>query len=572
MQTPTAMDYAAITPPGTIFSKSPGRESTVADKAGWLNGFSVSVRSAVLPFFQSLSPDYQQLSVSNKSVSYDSKPVALNSQSMLNEVCQGTGMVAQLVGAWVPEVKVLADVASKICVAGSLGGKVIECMQEKYAARGELSEPKKCTSEKYRAASSAPRGALAAAAMVSMGQIAVSDATPEPTRTMDRPIPVPNRETLAQIGQNDRYPLSGHYVQTQDIDSDVSIGNEDQPFYGHYDGGCHTISGQSRCLFGKLAEHGVVSNLRLAQAHVEGNDKYSAVVVCKMGEGSRLENLQIEHSSVLANGNGFGADPPLAMAHAGVITAHQQENSHIGQIEVNNCSVSSTGKFASVAIVSAWNQGDAQQLTVKNSRVTSGGSHSRAGIGAGVLQGRIDDLTVLDSQVKTAASYSFAGIGGGVINDGGKLEKLTVVNSSVSTTGDGSDAGIGAGKTSGTVLDTRAIDCSVKTSGEGADAGIGAGSFEGGRTVGIIALRSDITASGKKATAGIGAGSFGRGQDRVNHPSVINMTNSVQGVNVTVNGRLQNVGNMSQPYLNQLCVIADQRFVASDCRVMNQSA
>lgn len=46
------------------------------------------------------------------------------------------GLVAQLAGAWVPEVKVLADVVSKISTYGSFGSKVIEFMQEKDAIKG----------------------------------------------------------------------------------------------------------------------------------------------------------------------------------------------------------------------------------------------------------------------------------------------------------------------------------------------------------------------------------------------------------------------------------------------------
>ncbi|WP_257263742.1 hypothetical protein [Endozoicomonas sp. ONNA2] len=598
MQTPTEKNYAGVTYPGNLFSTSPAQENSGTGNTGQLNGLSVIVRSAVIPFFQSLSPDYQQPSANNNGLmSYDSKPVALHNQSMLNDICQGAGLVAQLAGAWVPQVKVLADVASKLCSAGSFAGKAIDYMQEKDAVKGELSG-QKCTGEKRRpiAQSSMTREVLTAAAMVTMGQIPVSAAIP----ATDRLIPVPNRETLEQIGHNGSYPLTGHYVQTQHIKSDVTIGSEDQPFYGDYDGGCHKITGQRHCLFGKVAEHGVVRDLSMVQAHVESNDKYSAVVACKMGEGSRLENLLIEHSSVLTNKDGVrGA---ASMTHAGVITGHQQENSYIEQVWVNNCSVTSTGKFGAVGIVSGRAEGDIQHVTVKNSRVKTDRDHSRVGIGAGIVEGRINHLTVLDSQVETDATDSFAGIGGGIIYDGGKLENLTAVNSSVKTEGMYSDAGIGAGKCksvgllAGTtaiacnvttleegadaaigvgetrceVVDTRAIDCFVKTSGDYADAAIGTGYFNGGKTEGIIAVRGAITASGKSAVADIAAGQIDLFLYPPGNPSVIKMTNSVQAVNVTVNGRLQNVGNVSQSSLDQLCDIADQRFVANDCRVMNQ--
>jgi len=524
---------------------------------------------------------------------------------MLNGVCQGAGLFAQLAGAWVPGVKVVADVATKLCVVGSFGSEVVRYAQEKYATKGESSE-QASVGEQPRpvARKGTSLSVLAAAAVVTVGQMPVSAATQEPPKTTDHPIPVPDQETLAQIGQSDRYPLSGHYVQTQDINSDVSIGSDDQPFYGHYDGGCHTISGQGRCLFGKLAEHGVVSNLRMARAHVESNDKYSAVVACKMGEGSRMENLQIEHSSLLANKDGMGDMEAAIMTHAGVVTAHQQENSHIEQIGINNCSVTSTGEFGSVGMISGWAEGDIQQVTVNNGRVKADRYHARAGIGAGIVDGRIDRLTVLGSQVEAAALSSFAGIGGGVINYGGKLEKLTAVNSSVTTkadqseagigagkcnydgllagttavgcnvttSGDGANAGIGVGENRGEVLDTRAIDCSVNTTGMHADAAIGAGFFDGGKTEGITAVNSRVTTSGERSKGGVGAGAIDRYLALINHPSVVNMTNSVRGVNVTVNGELRNIGNVSQSFFDQLCDIADQRFIANDCRVVGQSS
>ncbi|WP_257267268.1 hypothetical protein [Endozoicomonas sp. ONNA2] len=601
MQTPTEKNYAASIYPGNVFSASPGQENAGTGKTGQLNGLSVIVRSAVIPFFQSLSPDYQQpLANNNES---DSRPVALPGQSMLNNVCQSAGFVAQLTGAWVPPVKVLADVASKLCVAVSFGDKVIDYMQEKDATKREPSE-QKCAGEQHGSAAqiSIPRGVLAAAAMVTMGQIPVSAAA-ESGKATGRPIPVPDRETLEQIGQNDRYLLSDDYIQTQDINSDVSIGSEDRPFYGNYDGGCHKITGQRRCLFGKVADHGVVSNLRLAQARVESNDEYSAVVACKIGEGSLLKNLKIEHSSVLNDKDGIGAAFPSWMTNTGVITGHQQENSYIEQVVINNCSVTGTGNYGSSGIVSGWSEGDIQQVTIDNSRIKTAGWYAYAGIGAGTVGGRINYLTVLNSQVETDGVHSFAGIGGGVIDEG-KVANLTVVNSSVhtekdssvagigagkcifqgtlagttaiscnvTTVGEGADAGIGVGYSRGDVLDTKAIDCFVNTTGQHAHAAIGTGFFQAGKTVGVTAVRGGITASGRDAKGDIGAGSIDRYLDRVNHPSVINMKNSVKAVNVTVNGRLHNIGNVSRSSLDQLCDIADQRFVANDCRVMNQSS
>ena len=599
MQTLPVKDYSAI--PGDIISRSPRNSCIGKDKTGLLTGFRVGVRSAVIPFFQSLTPCYQQCSaINNKSVSYDSRPAAQAGQSALKDICQGAGFVAQLAGAWVPEVKLLADVIAKLSTYGSFGGKVIEYLQEQNAINGQLSAPKP-TGEKHRscAQNSVPQGALIASTIVLFAQIPVAAAASDSSKET---IPVPDRETLEQIGKNDKYPLSGHYVQTQDINSDVSIGSEDQPFYGHYDGGCHTISGQHRCLFGKLAERGVVSNLRMAHAHVEAKDKHGcAVVVCKMGEGSRLENLLVEHSSVLANQGGYG-DLGDMLATAGVVTGHQQENSHIEHIGVNNCSVTATAEFVSVGILSGRSEGNIRHSTVNNGRAKTVEYHSRAGIGAGMVEGRIDHFTVLNSQVESADTYSFSGIGAGSLGYYSRLKRFTSVNCSVkarasyseagigagkcedrgllkeataiacnlTTLGDGTSAGIGVGQSRGEIFDIRVIRCLVNVTGNPANAAIGVGSFEDGKTEGITGVDSSIMASGKRPKVGIGAGAIDPVFEFRNPSLVRNMTNSVRGINVTVNGELQKISNLSQHSLDQLCDIADQRFVANDCRVTGQ--
>ena len=606
MQTLPAKDYAAITNPGNITSMSPGDGCIGMDKTELLTGFRVGIRSVVIPFFQSVSPCYQQSpAINDKSVSYEA---AQTGQSALKDICQGAGFVAQLAGAWVPEVKLLADVVSKLSTYGNFGGKVIEYLQEQNAINGQLSAPKS-TGEQHRscALNGVPQGALIASTIVALAQIPIAAAAPDPSKVT---IPVPDRETLEKIGKNDKYPLDGHYIQTQDINSDVSIGSEKKAFAGRYDGGCHTISGQQRCLFGKL--DGVVSNLRMAQAYVENNDKFSAVVTCKMGEGSRLENLLIEHSSVVINMPPEDSDPGSEWPNAGVVTGQQQQNSCIEQVEVNNCSMTSNADAVSVGIISGHCTGDIRHSTVNNGRVKTLLPNVHAGIGAGEVEGRIGNFTVLNSKVESKSEEMgdiFSGIGGGKILSGGRLEKLTAVNSSVevrlspsaggihvagigagqnvgllkgltaiscnlTTEGDGTIAGIGAGENFGDIFDVRAIRCLVSTSGTGfyADtrAGIGAGYFEKGRIEGIAALDSRIIADGANSKADIGAGEIYNNPFVLSNSTIKDMRDSIQAVKVTVNGELKNIGNVPQATLDQLCDIADQRFVANDCRVTGQ--
>ena len=615
MQALPAKDYATI--PGDTINMSPEDGCIGMDKAGMLTGFRVGVRSAVIPFFQSLSPCYQQSpAINDKSVSYDAGSAAQTGQSALKDICQGAGFAAQLAGAWVPEVKLLTDVVAKLSTYGRFGSKVIEYLQDKNVITGQLPAPKS-TGEKHRpcAQNNVPQGALIVSTIVALAQMPIAAAAPDPSKVT---IPVPDQETLEQIGKNDKYPLDGHYIQTQDINSDVSIGSEEGPFAGRYDGGCHTISGQQRCLFGKL--DGVVSDLRMAQAHVENNEKTSAVVACKMGEGSRLENLLIEHSSVVINA---ATDEDLDLgserSKAGVVTGHQQQNSCIEQVKVNNCSVTSNVGTVSVGIISGQNEGDIRHSTVNNGRVKTLQPEVYTGIGAGEVKGRIGHFTVLNSKVESETEEMgdiFSGIGGGKILSGGRLEKLTAVNSSVkiektrwagdgelaagigtgenvgllkgvtaiscnlTTEGDKTSAGIGAGingaGNKGDIFDIRAIRCLVSTSGhshgENTRAGIGAGNFNQGRIEGITVLDSSITARGEGSRAGIGTGEydFHNFPFPFNNSAIINMTDSIKAVNVIVNGELKNIGNVSQATLDQLCGIADQRFIANDCRITGQ--
>ena len=614
MQALPAKDHAAI--PGNIINMSPGDGCIGMDKAGMLTGFRVGVRSAVIPFFQSLSPCYQQSrAINDKLVSYDARPAAQTGQSALKDICQGAGFAAQLAGAWVPEVKLLADVVAKLSTYGNFGSKVIEYLQEQNAIHGELSAPKS-TGKQHRscALNSVPQGALIASTIVALAQIPIAAAAPD---SSNAPIPVPDQETLEKIGNDDKYPLERHYIQTKDINinSDVSIGSEKKAFSGSYDGGCHTISGQKRCLFGKL--DGVVSNLRMAQAHVENDDKFSAVVACKMGEGSRLESLLVEHSRVVINKLPEDSDPGLERPNAGVVTGHQQQNSFIEQVEVNNCSMTSEAAAVSVGIISGKSEGDIRHSTVNNGRIKTVEPEVYVGIGAGEVKGHIDHFTVLNSKVESETKEMgdiFSGIGGGKILSGGRLEKFTAVNSSVEIKktpgagageraagigagenvgllkgvtaiscnlimkGDKTKAGIGAGingaGNKGDIFDIRAFRCLVSTSGHsyGADtrAGIGAGYFEKGRIEGIDVLDSRIITDGADSKADIGAGEINDDRSVLNTTAIKDMTDSIQALNVTVNGKLKNIGNMSQATLDQLCNIADQRFIANDCRVTGQ--
>ena len=57
-------------------------------------------------------------------------------------------------------------------------------------------------------------------------------------------IEVPDARTLAKIGNDPSFPLSGHCLQTGSIDASGlrPIANHTHVFSGLYDGGCRTIT------------------------------------------------------------------------------------------------------------------------------------------------------------------------------------------------------------------------------------------------------------------------------------------------------------------------------------------
>ncbi|WP_157673989.1 hypothetical protein [Endozoicomonas ascidiicola] len=72
----------------------------------------------------------------------------------------------------------------------------------------------------------------------------------------EKTIEINDTQTLGKIGQDNDYPLDGHFQQTADINATEHhqpIGNNSHPFTGQYDGQCHTISGLSDCFVKKSA-------------------------------------------------------------------------------------------------------------------------------------------------------------------------------------------------------------------------------------------------------------------------------------------------------------------------------
>nr|WP_286198370.1 ZmpA/ZmpB/ZmpC family metallo-endopeptidase-related protein [Salinisphaera sp. G21_0] len=438
----------------------------------------------------------------------------------------------------------------------------------------------------------------------------------------DNPIPVGDSETLGKIGQ-DGFPPDAYYRQTKTFshNSSVSVGNDDHPFTGHYNGDCYTISDSRRCLFHKLGRYSEVRDLRVANANINNTDKFSAALACEMEGKSTIRDVRIEDSRIINNRESERFD----LACTGVITGLQQKDSVVERAEVKNSSVSTSGDYSAAGIGAGITEGKMHRLNVEEALVTTSGSHSDAGIGAGAMEGQIEQLTVSDSQVETRGSHAHAGIGGGEVD--GVIQHLTVSGTNVTTDQYGADAGIGGGMVTGNINNITVVKSEVTTNGSLAYAGIGGGQVGhfrpgpfGGGTLrkgsinDLVALESHVRTEGNFASAGIGGGYV---HDRVKGTTAVNCTVSARGrggndgaaigagfntgkvintravectvttdtgdnagiahggfgrgaviedvrsLNSRVNSKLVNVGNLTMP---GLCRTADPRLVTSDCQ------
>ena len=158
----------------------------------------------------------------------------------------------------------------------------------------------------------------------------------------ENPIPVSDSATLGKIGQPD-YPSDAYYRQIDSFhhNSRESIGGGDSPFTGHYDGGCHTISGPERCLFQKLGGNAEVHDLRVTHAFISNSDQYSATLACEMEVNSTVRNVRVEDSSIINTADCTRKEVPWC--HTGVIAGRQESESQIKDAEVHNSSVTTHG-------------------------------------------------------------------------------------------------------------------------------------------------------------------------------------------------------------------------------------
>ena len=612
----------------TAPAENPGIASTTqSEPVGKSGRFAVTIRSGITSFLTSLSPGYvpeklQQPTLTRKSATVDvMNPADSDNNSgrtgSMTDIVRQVGLAGKVASCWIPSVKVVSDAVSTLCSSVALSQDLLSMMATEFEGSG-----RKQNRPVNRCAGSMSGPAAATLAMVALDRLSGAAAAPSAGTSPgspDNPIPVGDSETLGKIGQ-EGYPADAYYRQTKSFshNSSVSVGDDDHPFNGHYNGDCYTIRDPRRCVFNKLGPYSEVRNLHVANAYINNADKFSAALACETEGKSTIRDVRIDDSHIINSRKSARFDPTCT----GVITGLQQKGGVIERAEVKNSSVTTSGNFSPAGIGGGMTRGQVRHMNVADSQVITYGSYSDAGIGAGEMEGQIERLTVSDSQVKTRGIHADAGVGGGEVV--GDMQHLTVSGTNVITHESGADAGIGGGMVTGKINNMTVVKSRVTTNGNLAYAGIGGGQIGhtrlfGGKLEGsindLVALDSHVRTEGKAASAGIGGGYV---HDRVNGTTAVSCTVSaggrgandgaaigagynagkvintravnctvttetgdnagiadggfdrraviadVRSLNSLVNVALVNVGNLRMP---GLCRTADPRLVTSDCQV-----
>ena len=401
-------------------------------------------------------------------------------------------LASTVLSCWVPTARVVSDVVATLCSSFSVAQEFSAALAHKDGGKS--------------AASVAPAVAtFALVALDSLGSAGAARPAPGQRGSPEKPITVPDSKTLSMIGQ-DGYPADAFYLQTGSFSHRSA---EPGPlFLGYYDGGCHTITGLQSCLFGSLDRYSEVSDLRLSQITIDGDQPAMAALACTMESFARARNIYVENATIVNHGSGSNLRP----ATTGVVIGHQHGEAQLEDISLNHCSVKTSGNYSVAGGVVAIADGHLRRANVTNCQVITCGIDSHAGLGAGRLSGQMDDLALIDSRVFTHGRRSHAGGFAGVVL--GDIMQMGASRCNVSTTGEGAAGGIGAGLLVGDASKLSVVECRVATAGPGSPAGIGAGEVGyphpkiGARLHDLVAIDSDVreTGPGRTCGAGVGAG------------------------------------------------------------------
>ena len=565
--------------------------------SGLLDGVSVSVVPTIKAFFSSLSPAYGLDNRRHKSLfTVTDGPKSSGSPDKTGETAQKIKFACNVLSSWAPSVRVVTDVVATMCSSLSLMqdlGQVLD---------GQNANKRPSTS----ATISVPAGA--ALALVALDNLGGAAAVPSQGErgSPQEPILVRNSETLSKIGRDENYPTDAYYVQGDSFSHEIK--NSSTVFSGHYDGGCHTISGLQTCLFREIGRHGVVRNLRLDNITIFDSLPAQGVLACTMAPFSTARDIQVERVNVRNQANGNQHVPTAT----GALVGHQRSSALIIGVDLRDCNVTSLGGYTATGAIGGRIDGQLREVNVSACQVRSLGKGSPTGIGAGLLLGQIKDLVVNGSESIAALPEADAGIGAGIVMPNSSIERMSVIGSGAMTKGHGGSAGVGGGLVNGNLDQLTVVNGSVRTSNIGGFAGIGGGQVGnlglvsnmfcvkslvetrgGAASAGVIAgalsgkarevtsVECEVYSDGDNARTGVGVGindndgeihNFISVRDRVQRRD--NSSDPVTGVNqgtlqgisllnTTVNGQLETVNPLAN--LSGLCANADPRLVDSSC-------
>ena len=572
--------------------------SATINNVGALGSFTVSVVPLLTTFFSSLSPAYGLDNKRHMSKFVESLPESSGSQVKAGELTQQVKFACNILSSWAPSVRVVTDVVANLCSSLSLAQDLGQVLDGKKENKRQ-STP---------AAISVPAGA--ALALVALDNLAGAAAAPKTGArgSPQAPILVRNSETLGKIGQDENYPADAYYLQTDSFSHESK--KPGALFSGHYDGGCHTISGLQTCLFSEIGRHGEVRNLRLDNITIDDSLPAQGVLACIMAPFSTARDIQVERAKIRNQASGNQYDPTAT----GALVGHQHHSALITGVDLRECDVRSCGGYTATGAVGGRIDGQLKEVNVSTCQVRSFGRGSPTGIGAGLLQGQIKDLLVNASESIAVLPQADAGIGAGIAMPNSSIERMSVIGSGAMTQGVDGSAGIGGGLVNANLDQLTVVKSDAFTTNIRGFAGIAGGQVGNrGLVNNMFCVMSAVEARGEEGSAGVIAGWLsGKARDVTSENCVVRAegdrakAGAGVGINsgeirnfITVNGRVRNKDNNSglvagdnrnrssiqgiasletlvdgqwvtenPPALSGLCAGADPRFVASDCSVL----
>ena len=568
--------------------------TSVTGSASTWGSLSVSVLPTFSVFFASLSPRYETPRQSSTVVppAMASPAEADTSSWKAGDVASKIKLASSVIACWVPSVRVVSETVAALCSTVSLAETLDGVLADKKGKHPliNLTGP-----------------ATAALTLALLDNLPCAAAVPPMGRpgSAQNPIPISDGATLGKIGQAG-YPTDAYYIQKRSFHHDRNVPGP--AFAGHYDGGCHTISGLKTCLFSAIQRHAVVRNLRLVDIAIDYHRSVEAALACTMEPYATARDIQVANARVWSQGVGEYDH----LAAVGTLVGHQKKDALISGVDLQNCTVESYSSYSATGVLGGRIDGWVQDANITRCRAEGHKPDSPTGIVAGSLAGHIERLAVERSQVHTHRARAHAGIGAGRMERGsieqfgagrcevltddeeamagivagiavGDLQQMTVAGCLVKTREAGSFAGIGTGQL-GTgpggenLLDGLvAVDSSVETLGN-AYAGIGVGYLNSGRAERMTLINCSVTARGDRVLTGVGAGFNARqinklisvgcqarngdGTAGLESGNEGGMAQGTASLNSRINDKLL---TLNPPGLPGLCCHADPRFVTTDC-------